>query len=407
MKTTALLTLLSLGLLVAPARAGSHQADLVQTALEDGRFTTLATALQAAGLVDALRADGPLTVFAPTDEAFGRLPEGTLETLLKPENKDQLTAILTYHVVAGRVPSSALLSTSSAKSLGGPSLSFGLTVEGANVIQADVSASNGVIHVIDAVLLPPKLDAMPYEAAMGVIETAIRRGAPIYNDGDAEACAEIYTAAARELHGMSQLPVMDRMSLEAALNEPSHGASDRAWKLRHAFDHIGANASFEPKMEAPLPKGFPGPGPVGQVVVKEYPQYRAARADGSNSFWMLFRHIKKNEVQMTTPVQMTMSDSMRQQDMAFLYEAPDQGDAGRQGGVQVLDLEPLTVLSVGVRGSRSAEMVDRARSAIEERLAADGLERAGDWRLMGYNSPMVPASKRFWELQLPVRPATN
>jgi hypothetical protein len=98
-----------------------------------------------------------------------------------------------------------------------------------------------------------------------------------------------------------------------------------------------------------------------------------------------------------------MNDDMREVDMAFLYEEPDQGVAGMDGKVRVLDHEPLTVLSIGMRGGRDAEMVQRAKTWIEERLAAEGLKRAGDWRLLGYNSPMVPASKRFWELQLPVK----
>ena len=97
---------------------------------------------------------GPFTVFAPTDEAFAKLPAGTVENLLKPENKDQLVAILTYHVVSGKIMSSDLLSTTSAPTVNGQSAPIGLRVGNANVIQADIDASNGVIHVIDTVLLP-------------------------------------------------------------------------------------------------------------------------------------------------------------------------------------------------------------------------------------------------------------
>lgn len=240
-------------------------------------------------------------------------------------------------------------------------------------------------------------------AVMVVIEDAIRRGAPLYNEGDHQACADIYEVAARRLMGMGDgLAAMDRMDLMAALRAPARRPADKAWNLRHAFDRIAANEAFEPRIEASLPEGFPGPGPVGRVVEKSYPRYRAARADGMGAFWMLFRHIKKNKVQMTAPVEMGMDDSLRRKNMAFLYEAPDQGEAGEQGRVRVLDLEPITVLSVGVRGKRSPEMIERAREAIEAKLAADGYLRAGDWRVMGYNSPMVPAEQRFWELQLPV-----
>ncbi len=128
--------------------------DIVDVAVKAGSFNTLAAALQAADLVETLKGDGPFTVFAPTDEAFAKLPAGTVENLLKPENKDQLVAILTYHVVSGKIMSSDLLSTTSAPTVNGQSAPIGLRVGNANVIQADIDASNGVIHVIDTVLLP-------------------------------------------------------------------------------------------------------------------------------------------------------------------------------------------------------------------------------------------------------------
>jgi uncharacterized surface protein with fasciclin (FAS1) repeats len=132
--------------------------DLVDTAVA-GHFNTLAAALKAAGLVDALKGPGPFTVFAPTDEAFARLPSGTLESLLKPENKEQLRKILTYHVVAGRVTASEVLKIDSARTLEGGSVTIhagenGVTINNAHVIKTDIVASNGVIHVIDTVLIP-------------------------------------------------------------------------------------------------------------------------------------------------------------------------------------------------------------------------------------------------------------
>lgn len=139
-------------------RADSHK-DIVDTAVEAGSFQTLARALNAAGLVETLKGEGPFTVFAPTDEAFERLPEGTLEDLLKPENKDKLVAILTYHVVPGKVMASDVASMSSAKTVHGQSLSItenedGVMVDDAHVIQTDIACSNGVIHVIDNVVMP-------------------------------------------------------------------------------------------------------------------------------------------------------------------------------------------------------------------------------------------------------------
>ena len=128
--------------------------DIVDVAVKAGSFNTLVAAVKAAGLVETLKGDGPFTVFAPTDEAFAALPAGTVEDLLKPENKDRLIAILTYHVVSGKVMSTDLLTTASAKTVNGASASFGLRVGDANVVKADIAASNGVIHVIDSVLIP-------------------------------------------------------------------------------------------------------------------------------------------------------------------------------------------------------------------------------------------------------------
>ena len=132
--------------------------DIVSVAVASGKFKTLAAALKAAGLVETLQGTGPFTVFAPTDEAFAKLPKGTLEDLLKPENKEKLAAILTYHVIAGKVMA-ADVKTMQAKTVNGQSLDVmvadgKVTVYKAKVIMADVPASNGVIHAIDTVLMP-------------------------------------------------------------------------------------------------------------------------------------------------------------------------------------------------------------------------------------------------------------
>jgi len=165
-KTLAVLAFMFVASFSTMANAGGHKAaapapgDIVAVAVGAGSFNTLVAALQAAELVGALQGDGPFTVFAPTDAAFAALPAGTLDSLLKPENKDQLTAILLYHVVPGKVMSSDLSGTVNAETLQGATVEIiaaasGVTVNGANVVSADVMASNGVIHVIDAVILPP------------------------------------------------------------------------------------------------------------------------------------------------------------------------------------------------------------------------------------------------------------
>ncbi|SFR37121.1 fasciclin domain-containing protein [Litoreibacter janthinus] len=144
--------------LTAPAFADGHSKDIVDTAVGAGSFGTLVAAVQAAGLVDTLKGEGPFTVFAPTDEAFAALPDGTVESLLLPENKDQLTAILTYHVVAGKVMSGDLSDGMTAPTVQGGEITIktegGVMVNDANVTAADIEASNGVIHVIDKVIMP-------------------------------------------------------------------------------------------------------------------------------------------------------------------------------------------------------------------------------------------------------------
>ena len=150
------------GFAVAMMLGGSAQAqgkDIVDTAVAAGQFKTLAAALKAAGLVDTLKGSGPFTVFAPTDEAFAKLPKGTVESLLKPENKAKLVRLLTYHVVAGKVMAADVIKVTSAKAVSGDTItvkvaSGGVTVDNAKVIKTDIAASNGVIHVIDTVIMP-------------------------------------------------------------------------------------------------------------------------------------------------------------------------------------------------------------------------------------------------------------
>ena len=155
---------LALGVAMASSMAiagtTAQAADIVDIAAGNGSFNTLVAAVQAADLVDVLKSDGPFTVFAPTDEAFAALPAGTVESLLLPENKEQLIAVLTYHVVPGTVMASDVMNKqTSATTVQGSSvrinaLQGGVKVDGANVVAADIVADNGVIHVIDKVILP-------------------------------------------------------------------------------------------------------------------------------------------------------------------------------------------------------------------------------------------------------------
>jgi uncharacterized surface protein with fasciclin (FAS1) repeats len=156
-RTFIALTAATATFLAVPAFA--QDKDIVDTAVGAGNFTTLVAAVQAAGLVETLKGAGPFTVFAPTDAAFAALPAGTVEDLLKPENKDKLIAVLTYHVVPGKVMSTDLSEGLKAATVQGSEVTItlegGAKVNGAVISTADIAASNGVIHVIDAVILPP------------------------------------------------------------------------------------------------------------------------------------------------------------------------------------------------------------------------------------------------------------
>ena len=153
-------TVIGLALASSTAFSADANQDIVDTAVSAGQFKTLAAALGAAGLVETLKGAGPFTVFAPTDDAFAKLPAGTVEELLKPENKSKLTAILTYHVVAGNVMAADVVKLTEAKTLNGMMVKVKVNgdtvmINDATVTSADIAASNGVIHVIDSVLLPP------------------------------------------------------------------------------------------------------------------------------------------------------------------------------------------------------------------------------------------------------------
>ncbi len=151
---------LATSVMLMPFAAGAQSSDIVDTATAAGDFSILVSAVQAAGLVETLKGPGPFTVFAPTDEAFSKLPAGTVETLLQPESKAMLAEILTYHVVPGKVMSTDLKDGMEATTVEGKPVTIGttdgVTVNDAKVTQPDIEASNGVIHVIDSVLMPPK-----------------------------------------------------------------------------------------------------------------------------------------------------------------------------------------------------------------------------------------------------------
>ncbi|MCG8650699.1 MAG: fasciclin domain-containing protein [Pirellulales bacterium] len=213
--------------------------NLVEVAQQAGTFNTLIAAAKAAGLAGALTGDEPLTVFAPTDEAFKKLPAGTVESLLKPENKQGLADLLKYHVVAGRVYSEDAVKAKAAKTLQGSSVNVSVGKEGARINQSkllktDLDASNGVIHVIDAVLMPPIKRA----EARAMIEQTVAHGSKLFNAGHHDACARTYSETMGQLAGADMPPSLKHYVSEVmTVAKHQHCPTARAWTLRHGLDH--------------------------------------------------------------------------------------------------------------------------------------------------------------------------
>lgn len=219
--------------------------NIVATADNAGSFKTLMAAAKAAGLAGTLANDGPFTVFAPTDEAFAKLPEGTLASLLQPENKNKLATILKYHVVYGRVYSDDAVKVGATDNLQGGTLQVSVSggtarINDAKLVATDIDASNGVIHVIDQVLLPPEKSFSAQEARH-MIRQAVAKGVPLFNAGHAEACSKIYMSTMREmLQYGDQMPaeIVDRMERVMSHAEHTSCAVKRSWTLRHGLDHV-------------------------------------------------------------------------------------------------------------------------------------------------------------------------
>ncbi len=230
---------------------------IVEVASNTGSFGTLLAAANAAGLVSTLNGDGPLTVFAPTEEAFSALPKGTLASLLKPGNKSKLAEILKYHVVSGRVYSNDALAMPSAPTVAGPSIAITATDGGANInnarlLQTDIDASNGVIHVIDRVLLPAdapssgtassKPAADQRRVAMSVLNDAIHRGVPIFNSGHHGQCADIYMQALRTVSAMPGVAMSPNLRKQVnhtlSVCPQMSSLTNRAWAVRRQIDQV-------------------------------------------------------------------------------------------------------------------------------------------------------------------------
>lgn len=228
--------------LQAQHESSSRMPSIPQVAKTAGQFTTLLAAVDAAGLTETLLGRGPFTLFAPTDEAFSKLPNGTVQDLLKPENREKLRTILTYHVIAGRVTAAQARSVNSAETVAGQSVRISspgdqLRINDAVVRIADIPARNGLIHVIDRVLIPTERAVGSTDGALELVDLAIERGVPLFNNGRPESTVAIYEVATKGLLALGKaVPDDARRALRAALANTSGSVRDRAFTLRAGLD---------------------------------------------------------------------------------------------------------------------------------------------------------------------------
>lgn len=233
-----------LSLLLVGASLSAKADNIVNVASNAGNFNTLLKATVEAGLANTLSEDGPFTVFAPTDSAFEKLPDEFIISLLKKENKNKLVSILKFHVVAGVYPSDKL-PLLPLKTLNGQDVNFkvddgDIFINGAKVLKANIKASNGIIHVIDGVLTPPK--TISEASAKGIIVRGIQMGVPQFNHGNHSACADIYEISLRSLLMLpvAKLSEANRKLVSKSLLRLSEmdSSTEKAWEARSTFDKL-------------------------------------------------------------------------------------------------------------------------------------------------------------------------
>ncbi|MEO0649783.1 MAG: heme-binding protein [Planctomycetota bacterium] len=268
-----------------------------------------------------------------------------------------------------------------------------------------------MLHLALTLVLAQPAAPTTARAAIGAELAAAVDRADALSDAE-QALRDLRAAAAEAVRGLGDQRVAELIEGEVL---------DARWQAvvdpRAAIDELVADLEalasdleFEPLMEAEMPPGFPEPTPLHEVRLTEYPGYRLAYADmegprDGSAFFKLFRHIQSNQISMTAPVEVTFDGGrMEQTRMAFLYEGPTQGTTGNAGEVEVVDIAPMTVVSIGCRGRDSMGRIEDMAALLEGWVASQPeWEPAGELRTMGFNSPMVPNSRRFFEVQLPVR----
>lgn len=246
---TLIFTVLLLPTFAAPEK------DIVDTAIEAGSFNTLVSAVQAAGLVETLKGDGPFTVFAPTDKAFEKFWPETLKNLLQPENRDKLRMLLTYHVLPGKVNAKKAKKLGTAEPLSGGSFELSvknnnLFINYAKVVKANIKTSNGIVHAIDSVLIPNVVNqtsSIQSSNTDQIIKKAIHKGVPMFNSGHHATTAALYMKAGDEI--LDQCPSSacsaSMSKIKTAMQQASTAGcpTSQAWIMRNAFDEVLASSN--------------------------------------------------------------------------------------------------------------------------------------------------------------------
>ncbi len=278
-------------------------------------------------------------------------------------------------------------------------------------LSAPLAAPNAPMSVLEGELPTPPPAAVQEANVRSTALKALKSALPEGLDDQDQARALVRRAIAgsvalgAESETSRKLQKACRTAMESIATAPKASAL----LVELATESAKRDLAFAPTMEAPLPKGFPWPVPAGEIRIQEYPGYRKVmtgmRGNAQNgAFFKLFGHISSNDIAMTAPVEMTMGEE-EMIDMAFLYGDPEIGEAGSDGRVEVTDIEPMTVVSIGIRGTTRNSLATGAMESLEAWLDRnkDTWERAGNARLMGYNGPMTPRNKQYCEVQIPVR----
>lgn len=294
-----------------------------------------------------------------------------------------------------------------------PNLTKGPRMKTRQVILGTVVMAFFGIHSATGQTSPPQPgSSADRKVACELIEASLQRS--VQEKDTAEQIADSQKTSNQVLKLCTTNLAVTQVLKEALSKAANVSDKQQAAKLmQDALREAKATLAFKPFIEAPLPEGFPEPTQVGEIQVKKYPAYRFATTQmagaESSAFWTLFTHIKKDDIAMTAPVEMTYgedgTDKLQAKAMAFLYRSPKQGKPGTDEKVEVIDVAPIMALSLGMRGDVTKARLVEAKAHLEAWLKEHDkdYEASGPLRVMGYNSPFVAANKRFSEVEIPVR----